>query len=121
MKAQKEKNGTWKIQFRYKTFTGEVKKTTRRGFNTKKLAEGFAREFLLTQQGNLDMLFDDFIIKIYYEDMDKRLRKNTMQTKRYTIDLKILPYFGSLRINDIKPADVRKWQSALIAQGYSQT
>jgi integrase len=44
-----------------------------------------------------------------------------MRTKKYIIELKILPYFGQKRINDIKAADIRNWQNELIKQGYSPT
>ena len=44
-----------------------------------------------------------------------------MRTKRYIIDLKILPYFGQKRVNDITAADIRKWQNELIKKNYSQT
>ena len=66
------------------------------------------------------MKFEDFL-KLYYEDMNTRLREHTMRTKRYIIDLKILPYFGQKRVNDITAADIRKWQNELIKKNYSQT
>ena len=53
--------------------------------------------------------------------METRLREHTMRTKKYIIELKILPYFGQKRINDIKAADIRNWQNELIKQGYSPT
>ena len=49
------------------------------------------------------------------------MREHTMRTKKYIIELKILPYFGQKRINDIKAADIRNWQNELIKQGYSPT
>lgn len=66
------------------------------------------------------MLFEDFL-KIYYADMETRLREHTMRTKKYIIDLKVLPYFGKLKMNEIKAPDIRKWQNELIQQGYAQT
>lgn len=54
------------------------------------------------------MKFSEFI-SIYYEDLEHRLKENTIRTKKYIIDLKILPYFGNKPINDIKAADIRKW------------
>ena len=66
------------------------------------------------------MKFDEFL-KLYYADMETRLREHTMRTKKYIIELKILPYFGQKRINDIKAADIRNWQNELIKQGYSPT
>ena len=120
MKAQREPNGKWKIQYRYTDYQGNAIKSTKRGFDTKREAEAWLREFLLTKQGDFNMRFEDFV-KLYYEDMDKRLRENTIRTKKYIIDLKILPYFGKMRVNKIKPTDIRKWQNTLLAQNYSLT
>ena len=66
------------------------------------------------------MLFEDFL-KIYYSDMDTRLREHTMRTKKYVFELKILPYFGKMKMNEITASDIRKWQSELIKQGYAPT
>lgn len=111
LKAQKEgTTGKWKIQYRYKDWQGNVKKSTKRGFNTKREAEEWLRSFLATQQSDFDMKFEDFL-KLYYEDVEQRLREHTMRTKRYIINLKVLPYFRNLKMADIKPADIRKWQN----------
>lgn len=120
MKAQKDQAGKWFIQYRFTDWQGNRKKSTKRGFNTKKEAEEWLRNFLLIKQADFSMKFADFL-KIYYEDMGNRLREHTMRTKKYIIDLKILPYFGNMSINEIKPADIRKWQNAQINQGYSAT
>ena len=121
MKAQKDlKTGKWLIQYRYTDWQGKRKKSTKRGFSTKREAEEWLREFLLIKQSDCDMKFVDFV-KLYYADMEKRLRENTMRNKKYIIDLKILPFFGNRPMNQIKPADIRKWQTTLISQGYSQT
>lgn len=71
-------------------------------------------------QSDLNMRFEDFL-KLYYTDMSTRLHEHTMQTKKYIIDLKILPHFGNQQINKIKPSDIRTWQNSLIKQGYSAT
>lgn len=121
MRAQKDpKTGKWKIQYHFVDWTGERHKSTKRGFDTKREAEAWLREFLLTKQADFNMRFEDFL-KLYYEDMNKRLREHTMRTKKYIIDIKVLPYFRNMRVNEIKPADIRKWQSTLIGQEYSQT
>mgnify|MGYP000051938741 FL=1 len=58
---------------------------------------------------------------MYYADMETRLREHTMRTKKYIVELKILPYFGNKRVNDITTADIRQWQNELIKIGYSPT
>lgn len=121
MKAQKDPiTGKWLIQFRYNDWQGKRIKSTKRGFKTKREAEEWLRNFLLMKQSDFNMRLEDFL-KLYYEDMEKRLREHTMRTKKYIIDLKIVPYFGNQQISEIKPADIRAWQNTLMQQGYSQT
>ena len=121
MKAEKDKKtGKWLIQYRYTDWQGIRKKSTKRGFNTKREAEEWLRNFLMSQQADFNMNFEEFL-KLYYNDMGARLREHTMRTKKYIIDLKILPFFGKKSINSITPADIRQWQNKLIAQNYSQT
>jgi integrase len=121
MKAEKDKKtGKWLVQYRYTDWQGNRKKSTKRGFATKREAEEWLRNFLLMKQEDFDMQFKEFVA-IYCDDMKTRLRENTMLTKKYIIDLKIMPYFENLSISVIKPADVRKWQNELISQGYSPT
>ena len=121
MKAEKDKKtGKWLIQYRYTDWQGKRRKSTKRGFATKREAEEWLRNFLITQKADFDMKFADFW-KMYYADMETRLREHTMRTKKYIVELKILPYFGNKRVNDITAADIRQWQNELIKMGYSPT
>ena len=92
--AKKEKNGTWRIQYRYKDWTGTNKKSQKRGFKTKREAEEWLASYKLQQAGDVAMLFSDFW-EIYREDMSKRVRKTTMRQKEYVVKDKLLPYFGN--------------------------
>ncbi len=121
MKAEKDpKTGKWLIQYRYTDWQGKRRKSTKRGFATKREAEEWLRNFLMTKSLDFNMKFKDFI-ELYCEDMGTRLREHTMRTKRYIIDLKIMPYFGEKSVNEIKATDIRQWQNQLISQGYSPT
>ena len=121
MRAEKDKKiGKWLIQYRYTDWQGKRRKSTKRGFATKREAEEWLRNFLITQNADFDMKFEEFW-KMYYADMETRLREHTMRTKKYIVDLKILPYFGKKRVNDITAADIRQWQNELIKKGYSPT
>ena len=121
MKAEKDKKtGKWLIQYRYTDWQGKRRKSTKRGFAAKREAEEWLRNFLITQKADFDMKFEDFW-KMYYADMETRLREHTMRTKKYIVELKILPYFGNKRVNDITAADIRQWQNELIKMGYSPT
>ena len=121
MKAEKDKKtGKWLIQYRYTDWQGKRRKSTKRGFATKREAEEWLRNFLITQKADFDMKFEDFW-KMNCADMETRLREHTMRTKKYIVELKILPYFGNKRVNDITAADIRQWQNELIKMGYSPT
>lgn len=121
MKAEKDpKSGKWLIQYHYTDWQGNRKKSTKRGFNTKREAEEWVRSFLMSQQADFNMNFEDFL-ELYYSDITPRIRENTLRTKKYIIDLKILPFFEKKSINSIKPADIRKWQNELMAKGYAET
>ena len=110
----------WDIQIRYKDLFGNSKKTTRRGFNTKKEAEQAALDFRLQQEMNFNMNFSEFV-EIYMEDASHRLKLNTMKTKKITINKKLLPYFGNMKMNEITPAIIRKWQNEMIKKGFKPT
>ena len=121
MKAEKDKKtNKWLIQYRYTDWQGKRRKSTKRGFDTKRSAEAWLRDFLLKQQMDFNMKFKDFL-DIYYTDMETRLRKTTMISKHYMIDLKILPYVGEMSMCSIQAADIRNWQNNLIKQGYAPT
>lgn len=53
--------------------------------------------------------------------MSQRLRENTVRSKDYIVELKILPYFGAKKIADITAADIRLWQNGIMKQGYAPT
>ncbi|MBK5242429.1 site-specific integrase [Clostridium sp.] len=117
-----DKHGTWYLQFYFNTWTGERKKKLKRGFKRKGDALEWEREFLNKQQANPDMAFAS-LVELYFEDMESRLRKSTIANKKYIIDLKILPYFKIMPINEIKATHIRKWQNKLMQdeKEYSQT
>lgn len=122
MPATKDANGTWTLQFYYKDWQGQNRKKKKRGFPTKREALEWEREFLNKQRANPDMLFSS-LVELYLEDMGHRLRKSTMENKKYIIELKILPYFKTLPINEIKATHIRKWQNELMndSNDYSAT
>ena len=120
------KTGTWFVKFYCKDWTGENKQIKKRGFATKREALDYERNYKIRQENNLDMTFGEFW-KLYTEDMKNYVKLNTWLTKEHIVDTKILPYFKNLKMNEITPGDVRKWQNEMVAfryengKSYSQT
>lgn len=120
MTVTKNSKGFWDVQFYYKDYRGKNMKKHKRNFRTKKQAVEWAEKFIVQQAHNLDMDFASFW-KLYREDMRERLRENTIRTKDYIVELKILPYFSEKKMADITAADIRCWQNSLLKKGYSPT
>jgi integrase len=118
--------GTWFVKFYSKNWTGENRQIKKRGFASKREALEFERNYKVREECNLDMTFENFF-KLYSEDIMGRLKRNTWLTKEHIIRTKILPYFQSLKMNEISASDVLKWQNEMIAYrdengvGYSET
>lgn len=113
MGAYKDKNGTWYASASYKNWAGESKRKMKRGFPTKRDALAWEREFIAKNNGSIEMMFSSFY-ELYRSNLEKRLRVNTWKTKEYIIVKKILPYFGDMRICDIRPIDVLHWQNEML-------
>lgn len=113
MSVTKDSNtGKWMSQLRVTDWTGNVIHKKKRGFDTKREALEWEHEFIMQASGSIGMTFADFI-KLYFEDMEKRLKPSTVANKRWLIDLKITPYFEKKALNEIKPTDIRRWQNKL--------
>ncbi len=54
---KEEKTNTWRVIYRYTDWTGEKKKTQKRGFQTKREAQAWEREQLNKARADLDMFF----------------------------------------------------------------
>lgn len=118
MPAYKDsKTGTWFVKFYCKDWTGENKQIKKRGFATKREALDYERNYKIRQENNLDMTFGEFW-KLYTEDVKNYVKLNTWLTKEHIVETKILPYFKNLKMNEITPGDVRKWQNEMVAFRY---
>lgn len=106
--------GTWFVKFYSKDWKGDNRQVKKRGFKTKKEALEFERNFKMKEECNLDMTFGEFF-KLYTEDMQSRLKRNTWLTKEHIVRTKILPYFQDMKMNEIIASDIMKWQNELIA------
>jgi integrase len=115
-----DKTGKWETLFYYTDYKNERRKKHRRGFNTKKEALEFEREFLAQSQFSIEMTFKS-LYSLYHSDMESRIKKTTMETKEYIVNTKLLPFFEKMKVKDIKPIHIRKWQTDLLKMGYSKT
>lgn len=107
------KTGMWEVRTYYKDLTGARKQKTKRGFEKKSEALEWERNFKLKDNQSISMNFKDFV-EIYLQNIEPRIKKNTFLTKKHIIETKILPYFAKKKLDDIKPADILRWQNEIM-------
>ncbi|MCL1999457.1 MAG: site-specific integrase [Turicibacter sp.] len=115
-----EKRGTWYVSCYYKDWEGNRKLKKKRGFERRKDAVKFEREFL-EKQGKSSNITFEVLYEAYTEDMSSRLRLTTQESKTAIAKNHILPFFGNLTLDEITPIHVRKWQARILAKRYTNT
>lgn len=84
---------TWYVKFKYKNWKNDEKWVTKRGFQTRREAIQWEREFQLKQQGSIEMTFTDFV-NVYREDRVARLKESTSIMNDNIIDTKLVPWLS---------------------------
>jgi integrase len=114
-----DRRGKWIAQFYFTDWAGKRTKKKKRGFDTKKAAAEWERDFLKQQTADINMKLSAFV-DIYLDDMKPRLCGSTLDGKRFLFDKLIIPYFGERPLCAISAADVRQWQATLMNAEYQQ-
>lgn len=107
-----KKKGTWYVQFRYTDWEGKRQQKLKRGFETRRDALDWEREFLMQKKSDPNMTFESFY-QMYEEDVKPRLKLNTWLSKESIIKDKILPYFAKRRLSEITAKDIIEWQNTI--------
>ncbi len=105
---------SWYCSFYYTDWTGKRKRKKKEGFSTKKEARQYEAAFLLQREGRCDMTFEA-LSALYLSDCRERCKPTSYYEKKYLIETKILPYFKTIRANEIKVCAVRAWQNELLS------
>ena len=110
--SKNPKTDKWDVSLNYKDAFGFYKHTTKRGFLLKREAEQYEHDFFAGLSNNPTITFEQLVDQ-YIEYCYSRRKKNTVYNKQCIIRKHILPYFGRMKICDITPKTVIKWQDAL--------
>ncbi len=110
-----EERNSWFCKFYYQDWTGKRKQKKKEGFKTKREAKNYEIEFLKKCSSECSMSFAS-LVELYIQDCENRFKPSTMLSKKNIIYSKILPYFNSISVNEIKPANIRSWQNELLSK-----
>ena len=115
-----EKTKLWYCSFYYTDFQGNKKRKLKRGFAKREDAKQWERKFLETYTQSADITFETLCFH-YMEDRKVNLKPTSYNNKTNIVNNHYLPYFKDMRLNEITPLAIRKWQNNLISAGYKPT
>ena len=107
-----DNNGTFYVQCYYRDARGSKRHKTKRGFSSEVETAVWEGQFKSFNGGAMDMSFSEFV-EVYASEVKLRVREHTWITKEYVINDKLVPFFGDMRMCDVRPIDVIRWQNEL--------
>ncbi len=105
-----EARGTFYVKTYYTDYTGARKQKMKRGFKLQREAKEWERSFLEKVQGTPTMTFQT-LYNLYIDDLKAHAKESTYRSQSNLISNHIAPFFENRKINEITPADIRKWQT----------
>ena len=122
------KNGKtkWYANFYYTDWLGQKQHKCKRGFDTRREAQEWERNFLDSTSKDPTITFSALCEK-YFAEIEERTKPTTQENKESIFEGKLKPFFGKMKISDIDPATVMRWQNELLSyrdengKPYSQT
>lgn len=109
-----KKTGKWYCQFYYRDeLTGKNKHKVKRGFDKKKDADAWEKDFLSQQYFDESLTMDNLIAE-YIKNLHtlfelESIKATTLETKIKHINIYVLPYFKNILVKNIKTKDVNNW------------
>lgn len=115
-----EQKNTWYVSFYYTDWTGKRRKKKKEGLISKKEALAYEHDFLEKMAGQCTIRFN-LLVQSYLKNCFKRVKKSTYTTKSTIIKKHILPYFDSMKINEIKAINISQWQMWMLRKNRAKT
>lgn len=109
---KKSGKGQWFVSARYQDWQGQNRIKKKRGFETKREAQQWEREFMLQTKNSIDMSLESFY-KMYESDRRPQVKRSTWKTTEATFESKVLPYLGKKKMSEITARDIVQWQNRI--------
>ena len=115
----------WAVKIRYTDeLTGLTRKTTRRGFSTKKAAKVAAERLIMTipkqNESKYTVHTSDLTIRgvfdLWWESYHQTVEQSTVRTTKKLFDRHILNELGDVQIIKLTSPVIQKWINAQMAQ-----
>ena len=80
-----EEHGTWYVKFAFVDWTGKIRWTTKRGFDGKRKAERYEREYKQRSRNQQPDITVSKLVQYYLEDRKLHLRENSYRSRESAI------------------------------------
>lgn len=117
---EKRDNNLWTVRFRHIVNGKEVNKRLS-GFKTKKEAEKAYIEFIkgnITKTDTKDEITFEKLANAYLGYQKKRIKASSLYDQENIVYNHLLPTFGEIAVDKIKPLDVLNWQASIDKYSY---
>ena len=106
---------TYTARFYYTDYTGDRKQKTKRGFKRATDAKAYERDFLNSLSQSANITFENLCAN-YMESEKSHIKPTSWQTKNYVLQKFLIPAFGKMKIKDITPLIIRRWETHIIKE-----
>ncbi len=118
MSVHKDKTtGKWYYTGKYKDLSGKRHDYKKRGFRTKGEAKEAEEAFLQKIKGGYGRIRMRDLIDVYQKESTTRIKASSLMLYRNIENIAIMPFFGSMFIDEIRSSDVRKWIDTIAKEG----
>ncbi len=108
--------GKWASEIRVTDLMGNRIRKRKMNFDTKKEALAWENEYIEILKSSSGITFDT-LTNFYLDDLEKRVRDITFHTKKASIMKHLMPFFRTVKIENILPAMIRDFQNSLLTSG----
>ncbi|MGV3467360.1 MAG: tyrosine-type recombinase/integrase [Heyndrickxia sp.] len=119
---QKGKGWQFTIDIGKDPVTGKRKQMSKGGFKSEKEAQKAARELMVAMDQGTNLLkgkvtFKSFFQKWFYNQYRNQVDETTFETRKYSFENHIIPYFGDKLLRDIKVYDIDVFYNQKVQEG----
>ena len=115
-----EERNTWYVKLSYTDYTGRTRQKMKRGFQLRRDALQWEREFL-EQMSGAPTITLGALAETYLEDLKTHRKASTYRTTQSEVKIHVLPAFGDTPVIDVTPANYRAWQAKLKQLGLAES
>lgn len=120
-KYENKKGIFWECYAECRDSSNKLIRKHKLSFRTKREAREFGENWIKENEGKSTNQFETYALEVYLPYVKEHESPGTYRSKVCTLKNHILPFFGKMPIDRIRPKDVLRWQESFKDSGYADT